>query len=107
MRAAVLGAGSWGTTLAIVLGENGHNVALWEFDPALASNVARDRENKTFLPGIVIPTGIEVTNDLALAIRGAELVLFVVPSHATRQTARAVAATGALEGTALIVCATK
>lgn len=107
MRAAVLGAGSWGTTLAIVLSENGHDVALWEFDPGLATNVARDRENKTFLPGIVIPSGIQVTNDLALAIRGAELVLFVVPSHATRQTARTVATTGALERTALIVCATK
>ena len=107
MRAAVLGAGSWGTTLAIVLAENGHQVALWEFDPALASDLARTHENKKFLPGIPIPPGIEVTNDLALAIRGAELVLFVVPSHATRQTALAVKASGVLERAALIVCATK
>ncbi len=107
MRAAVLGAGSWGTTLAIVLSENRHEVALWEFDAALASGLARTRENTKFLPGITIPTSITVTNDLALALRGSEIVTLVVPSHATRQTARSVKTSGALNPAALVVCATK
>ncbi|HEU4929754.1 MAG TPA: NAD(P)H-dependent glycerol-3-phosphate dehydrogenase [Candidatus Krumholzibacteria bacterium] len=107
MRAAVLGAGSWGTTLAIVLAENRHDVSLWEFDAALATDLARTRQNSKFLPGIDIPSSIQVTNDLALALRSAELVVCVVPSHATRQTAKTVKATGALHPAALIVCATK
>jgi len=107
MRAAVLGAGSWGTTLAIVLAENGHEVALWEFDARLAGTLARQRENAKFLPGVSIPKTIEVTNDLGAALRAAVTVVFVVPSHATRETARSARATGALQPGALVVCATK
>ena len=105
MRAAVLGAGSWGTTLAIVLAENGHDVALWEFDAALAAALARQRENAKFLPGVTIPAAVEPTNDLAAALRDAHLVVFVVPSHATRGTARRAAPF--LPSGALLVCATK
>ncbi len=105
MRIAVLGAGSWGTTLAIVLAENGHEVALWEFDAPLAARVAREHENATFLPGITIPIGIGVTNELDTALGDARLVLFVVPSHATRDTARKVRSL--LHDNALVVCATK
>jgi glycerol-3-phosphate dehydrogenase (NAD(P)+) len=107
MRAAVLGAGSWGTTLAIVLAENGHDVALWEFDAQHATKVARERENQRFLPGVAIPNQVDVTNDLGAALRGAGLVVFVVPSHATRETARRVRGTGELADGARIVCATK
>ncbi len=105
MRAAVLGAGSWGTTLAIVLAENGHEVALWEFDAECATIVAQKRENHKFLPGVPIPPSVVVTNDLGSALRDARLVLFVVPSHATRGTARNVRAS--LGGDAIVVCATK
>jgi glycerol-3-phosphate dehydrogenase (NAD(P)+) len=107
MRVAVLGAGSWGTTLAIVLAENGHPVALWEFDPQLATQVARDRENRRFLPGVAIPAPVDVTNDLGTALGDARLVVFVVPSHATRETARNARASGAVGVDATIVCATK
>lgn len=105
MRVAVLGAGSWGTTLAIVLAENGHDVALWEFDAQLATTVARNRENQKFLPGVTLPASIEVTNDLGAALRAAVMVVFVVPSHATRETARRAAPF--LPSGALLVCATK
>ena len=105
MRTAVLGAGSWGTTLAIVLSENAHEVALWEFDAELANTLARQRENQKFLPGISIPPSIAVTNDLEAALGGAALVLFVVPSHATRETARA--ARASLGAGVIAVCATK
>ncbi len=107
MRAAVLGAGSWGTTLAIVLAENGHEVALWEFDAALAREIARTGENAKFLSGVSIPKHVRATHDVREAVAGAALVLFVVPSHATRATARRVATTQALDADACVVCATK
>ncbi len=105
MRVAVLGAGSWGTSLAIVLSENGHDVALWEFDAEHATAIARKRENTKFLPGVTLPASIEVTNDLGGALRDARMVVFVVPSHATRETARRAAPF--LPGGAFLVCATK
>ncbi len=107
MRVAVLGAGSWGTTLAVVLAENAHDVALWEYDAKLATTVARERENRKFLPGVAIPASVEVTNDLSAALRGARMIVFVVPSHAARETARNARASGAIGNDATIVCATK
>jgi glycerol-3-phosphate dehydrogenase (NAD(P)+) len=88
-RIGVLGAGSWGTTLGLVLHGNGHDVVLWEFDREQAEALRRDGENKKFLPGVPIPDSVGVTNDLAEATRGARAVIFVVPSHAVRETARA------------------
>lgn len=107
MRAAVLGAGSWGTTLALVLAENGHDVGLWEFDAGLAAELARTHENAKFLPGVKIPSGVSATNDIEAALQGARMVVFVVPSHATRATARRVHAADAFDRTALVVCAAK
>jgi glycerol-3-phosphate dehydrogenase (NAD(P)+) len=107
MRVAVLGAGSWGTSLAIVLAENGHDVALWEFDAEHATKVARKRENTKFLPGVTLPASIDVTNDLGVALRDARMVVFVVPSHAIRATARRVRAASTFDPEALVACATK
>jgi glycerol-3-phosphate dehydrogenase (NAD(P)+) len=107
IRIAVLGAGSWGTTLGILLHENGHDVTLWEFDPRLAEALARERENTTFLPGIRVPESIAVTSDIGEAVRRASLLLFVVPTHTMRATARAVVASGALAGDEIVVGASK
>jgi glycerol-3-phosphate dehydrogenase (NAD(P)+) len=104
---AVLGAGSWGTTLAIVLCENEHNVTMWEFYEENAAALRRDGENKKFLPGILLPETLRIETDLAAALRGKDLVLFVVPSHVVRTTARNVAASGALDPEAIIVNAAK
>ena len=60
----VLGAGSWGTALAIVLAENGHNVDMWEFRDDVARKVARDRVNVELLPGVIIHEKILITSDL-------------------------------------------
>lgn len=106
-RIAVLGAGSWGTTLALVLEENGHDVTLWEFDRDQAAALARDRENKKFLPGIAIPPAVAITAALDEAVAGAGVVLFVVPSHTVRSVAVQVAASGALADGAVIVNAAK
>lgn len=89
-RVAVLGAGSWGTTLALVLRENDHDVTLWEFDPAQVDAVRADHENRKFLPGIPIPREIAITDDAGRAVLDRDAVVFAVPSHVVRQVARAV-----------------
>jgi glycerol-3-phosphate dehydrogenase (NAD(P)+) len=107
MRTAVLGAGGWGTTLGIVLTENGHDVALWDRDPERARRIAATRENATFLPGVRIPAGVGVGADLAAAVRGAQMVVFVVPSHTVRAAAAGVAESGGVAREAWVVSATK
>ena len=104
-RAAVLGAGSWGTTLAVLLDEIGHDVALWEFFPELAEAVSRAGENRRFLPGVRVPSSIRITSDLAEALEGASRVVFVTPSHTMRAVARAAAASGELARDAIVISA--
>jgi len=84
VNVAVLGAGSWGTTLAIHLAEAGHTARLWSHDPSELTAIARDGENRKFLPGIVVPGGVKVQPELEAALGGADLTLFVVPSQALR-----------------------
>lgn len=86
-KVAVLGAGSWGNTLALVLA-NKFNVAMWEFDASLAQLLAKERENKRFLPGITFPETLTVTNNLEEAMKDAFMIVFAVPSFAIRSTAK-------------------
>ncbi len=81
---AVLGAGSWGSALAILLGRNGHDVRLWGHLPAEIEALQRDRENKAFLPGVPLPDNIRPETELSHAVDGASEILIVVPSHAFR-----------------------
>ncbi|MCG6898279.1 MAG: NAD(P)-dependent glycerol-3-phosphate dehydrogenase [Thiocapsa sp.] len=81
---AVLGAGSWGTALAVLLCRNGHRVRLWGHEPAQIEALLRDRENRQFLPGIALPTAITATDSLEQALAGVSDCLIVVPSHAFR-----------------------
>jgi len=106
-RIAVLGAGGWGTTLGILLGENGHLVTLWEYFPEQAERLLREHENRKFLPGVAIPESISITSDLGAALSRARLVLFAVPSHTVRETARALVASGAVDPSAIVVNASK
>ncbi len=87
MKITVLGAGSWGITLAVHLFRVGHEVRLWEFDSAVANRLQKSRESEQFLPGIRLPDGIEVTNDMAGALNGPSGVVFAVPSHVMRSVA--------------------
>ncbi len=84
---AVLGAGSWGSVLAIYAARRGHRVHLWEFDPERAAELARTRINAPFVPDHPLPPGVSVTADLAAALDQAELALVVVPSHAMASVA--------------------
>ena len=77
----VLGAGSYGTALAISLASNGHNTVLWGHEPEHIANLRRDGENRQFLPGIKFPKQLTPEADLAKALAASRNVLVVVPSH--------------------------
>lgn len=81
---AVLGAGSWGTTLANLLACKGETVRLWAYEPEVASAIAETRENRTYLPGVHLADSLEAWTDVAAAVRGAEAIVSVPPSHAVR-----------------------
>ncbi|HET6214517.1 MAG TPA: NAD(P)H-dependent glycerol-3-phosphate dehydrogenase [Micromonosporaceae bacterium] len=85
MRAAVLGAGSWGTAFAKVLADAGTPVTLWARRPEIAASIRDRRANPEYLPGLTrLPDGISVTVDAAEAIDGAELVVLAVPAQTLR-----------------------
>lgn len=85
---AVIGAGAWGTTQAILLGNQGHRVRLYVREPELAESMAATRENHVFLPGVRVPDTVQVTNSLPETVAGAALVAIVVPSHGFRTIVR-------------------
>ncbi|HEX3203937.1 MAG TPA: 2-dehydropantoate 2-reductase N-terminal domain-containing protein, partial [Nitrospiraceae bacterium] len=83
-RAAVIGAGAWGTTLARHLAEKGMPVTLWAYEPEVADGIRTKHENLLFLPGIPLPPSLHATGSLAEAVHGVDLLIFAVPSHAAR-----------------------
>jgi glycerol-3-phosphate dehydrogenase (NAD(P)+) len=84
-RAAVLGAGSWGTAFAKVLVDAGNDVTLWARREELADQINREHANPDYLPGIVLPSALVATHDAAAALLDAELVAFAIPSQALRE----------------------
>ncbi len=92
INAAVLGAGSWGTALAIQLANNGHQVRAWDHDEELISALNADNENKRYLPGNKFPTKLTAEHNLATAINHADFILSVVPSYAMRVVCEQLAA---------------
>jgi len=87
-RAAVLGAGSWGTALAKVLADNGYDTRLWGRNADLIAEIQKDRQNRRYLPDIELPENLTALADLGQALSGVELVTIVVPSHALRELTR-------------------
>src|SRR5688572_29780284 len=88
MDLAILGAGSWGTALAVELGPRFRNVRLWAFDPGLADQINDARENKPYLPGFRLADNVRATDDLAECLTGAGVVLLVAPSQHLRKVVR-------------------
>ena len=84
----VIGAGSWGTALAIVLANNGHNVTVWSVIEEEVTMLNTYHEHKDKLPGVKIPDNISFTTDLKASIEGKEMVVVVVPSPFVRGTAK-------------------
>jgi glycerol-3-phosphate dehydrogenase (NAD(P)+) len=83
----VIGAGSWGTTLAKVLGENGQQTLLWARRAELCEAINDSHENHDYLPGFELPATVEATSDLERVCARCQLILLVVPSHGLRQLA--------------------
>jgi glycerol-3-phosphate dehydrogenase (NAD(P)+) len=102
---AVIGAGGWGTALAVHLARIGHEVRLWVRESELVPEMIASRENRVFMPGVTLPPGVSPSADLDKALAGASMVLWVVPSHGTRLVLRAAARF--IEPSATIISATK
>ena len=86
-NAGVLGAGSWGTALSVLLCDNGHQVTTWSIDESEVNMLNEKREHETKLPGVKLPDTLIVTNDLEEAIKGKDFLVLAVPSPFTRSTA--------------------
>ncbi|MCD8076103.1 MAG: NAD(P)-dependent glycerol-3-phosphate dehydrogenase [Lachnospiraceae bacterium] len=87
-KIGVIGAGGWGLALSKLLRENGNDVTLWSFLESDAEQIRKSHELPSKLPGVTIPEQIQVTSDLAVAVRGQELLVMVSPSAVVRETAR-------------------
>ncbi|MGD6815743.1 NAD(P)H-dependent glycerol-3-phosphate dehydrogenase [Metabacillus sp. 113a] len=84
-KIAVLGAGSWGTALALVLADNGHDVRLWSHRGELAEEINTTRKNSKYLPGISLPEGINGYSNLLEALNDADIIVAAVPAKAIRE----------------------
>jgi glycerol-3-phosphate dehydrogenase (NAD(P)+) len=90
-QVAVIGAGSWGSALAVHLALVGHEVKLWGRDGSLVDEMAARRANPVYLPDVTFPPGLSPTADLKAALATASIVVVTVPSHGVRVVARQVA----------------
>ncbi len=105
MRCTLLGAGAFGTALAVHLAKLGHQVTLWDRDPARCEHMNRLRHNPRYLGSVELPETLRAESDVREAVRGTELLVTVVPSHVLREIVRQVADLVTPE--ALVCCATK
>lgn len=102
-KISVIGAGSWGTALAVLLAEQRARVLLWAHNPDVASELVGQRTNSTYLPGVRLPPNVYATAGLEEA-SDADLVLFVTPSKVVREVALQMAGCGLGERAALVSC---
>lgn len=85
-KIAVMGAGSWGTALAVALSANDHEVRLWGRNQSMMEEMQKDRENRKYLPEVILSDSIQCTSAAADALRGAEIAVYVVPAQSFRST---------------------
>lgn len=90
-KISIFGAGSWGTALSILLGNNGHDVAVWSVFADEVQMLNQYREHKDKLPGKVIPANVTFTTDVETCLKDASMIVFVVPSQKIRETAKKIA----------------
>ena len=104
MRCAVVGAGAWGTALADLLASNGHETSIWAFESDVVDSINGKHTNR-FLHGAELAPSLRATRDLDDALSGAELVVYVTPSHHLRRVARA--GCGSVRSSAILAVASK
>jgi glycerol-3-phosphate dehydrogenase (NAD(P)+) len=102
---AVLGAGSWGTTLANLLAGKGESVRLWAYEPEVVEAINRQHQNPLFLPGIPLEHGLRAFKDARETVAGAPVIVSAAPSHAVRSVVTGIK--GGVEKGTLVVSATK
>ncbi|HIE65098.1 MAG: NAD(P)H-dependent glycerol-3-phosphate dehydrogenase [Nitrospira sp.] len=85
MKIAVIGGGSWGTALARLLSRKGHDIVLWVHEKEVLESIRSARENKIYLPGVTLPETLRASTNMEEVLIGAKWVLFVVPSHVSRE----------------------
>jgi glycerol-3-phosphate dehydrogenase (NAD(P)+) len=104
-RIAIIGAGNWGTALAIVAARAGHEVQLWSRNPDVVKSINEQRLNSFYLKSVQIPISVTATSELSVSLNNAELVLFAAPSHAARELFTSI--TPLLSDNAIIVSVSK
>lgn len=87
----IIGAGSWGTALSVLLYDNGHHITIWSIDPEEVRMLDEKREHQKKLPGVKLPEDMKITGDLESAVRGKDFLVLAVPSPFTRSTAKKMA----------------
>ncbi len=101
MKIAVIGSGSWGSAVSILLANKGYDVWLWSWQQAETDRLCRDRENKEFLPGVKFPDNISCSHNMCDCTKDAELIVCAAPSPATRVTAKQLS--GAVAGGQIVM----
>ena len=102
-RISIIGSGSWGTALAVILADHGLPITLWSHNSSVASEINSRRVNSSYLPGIEIPSPVTATPDLAETL-SSPLIVSVLPSKAVRKTATQLAGFGPKPGTVFVSC---
>ncbi len=104
-RIAVIGAGGWGTAMALLLNDRNHNVTLYARRAEFVEELTKTRENRTYLPGVVLPDSLQITGSLSDAVQQADVVVVAVPSHGVADAGRSLAQV--LDGHEVIVSLAK
>lgn len=85
---SIIGAGSWGTAISILLGKKGYNVSIWDRNRELLTEIDKARENIRYLPGVIVPQSVRPCYELSDCIRQTDVIVIGVPSHAVREACR-------------------
>ncbi len=101
----IIGAGGWGTALANLLCQQGHDVTLWCHGAETLRTMKAKRENETYLPGVSLPSDLKLTNSLKKLAAGKEILLFALPSHVVREVLKG--AVPHMDAQTIMVCGTK
>jgi len=104
-RLAVIGAGNWGTALAVMAARKGHEVTLWSRNAEVVAGITASRVNHLYLEGVTIPDGVTATDEIGQAVTNSDLIILAAPSHAMRDLLKQIASS--IPDNAILISATK